>query len=366
MAFRFDRGSLKSPVRLDDGRIKVDAVISRSGVFPYTNPDGSTRLEYRPPSEVFSPVSMNSFELVAITDNHPIEGEVTAHTAQALAKGWTGENVRQDGLLLLASMMISDPAAILSLESGKTATSCGYHMDLDETPGVSPEGVRYDCVQRNIRGNHVALVDAGRAGVMARVRMDSVAEMLETQPKANKMDPELLKALAASATLQVRLDAAEATITELKTDLAASVEIATTAQAERDSQTVRADKAEALRTDGAELSKLVQARAALEKTSLAMINDVEYSAEGKTDLDLRVDALTARESFVFDVEKHDAKYVSVRFDSALLYFEREEDPYRGLVKADPEARTDSKHDERSSYEKMIERNAQSAAPKGKE
>ena len=36
--------------------------------------------------------------------------------------------------------------------------SCGYYCDLDETPGEY-EGQRYDARQRNIRGNHLALVE---------------------------------------------------------------------------------------------------------------------------------------------------------------------------------------------------------------
>lgn len=42
--------------------------------------------------------------------------------------------------------------------------SASYHYDADMTPGTTPEGLPYDGVMRNIKGNHVALVKEGRAG----------------------------------------------------------------------------------------------------------------------------------------------------------------------------------------------------------
>lgn len=42
--------------------------------------------------------------------------------------------------------------------------SCGYHYVPDMTPGTSPEGVRYDGRMTQIVCNHIALVEAGRAG----------------------------------------------------------------------------------------------------------------------------------------------------------------------------------------------------------
>ena len=59
-----------------------------------------------------------------------------------------------------------------AVEAGKHQLSVGYHADLDETPG-SWRGERYDAVQRNIRGNHLAIVDQGRAGPAAAIRIDT-------------------------------------------------------------------------------------------------------------------------------------------------------------------------------------------------
>ena len=42
--------------------------------------------------------------------------------------------------------------------------SCGYHYKPDMSPGTSPEGEKYDGRMTQIVANHIALVEAGRAG----------------------------------------------------------------------------------------------------------------------------------------------------------------------------------------------------------
>jgi 8-oxo-dGTP pyrophosphatase MutT (NUDIX family) len=63
--------------------------------------------------------------------------------------------------------------------------SCGYLYDPDMTPGVF-HGEKYDGVMRNIRGNHVAIVEEGRAGPDVLVA-DSVAE-IQWQMLAEALD----------------------------------------------------------------------------------------------------------------------------------------------------------------------------------
>src|SRR5690606_27126345 len=77
-----------------------------------------------------------------------------------------------------ADMLITHADTIADIDKGKRELSCGYSCDLEHVPGewIDPRtGVahRYDAIQRNIRGNHVAVVSKGRAGPEARVRLDS-------------------------------------------------------------------------------------------------------------------------------------------------------------------------------------------------
>jgi len=115
---------------------------------------------YRPEEEVFSPATMASFEGMPVTDDHPAAPEgVTAENIRYLQKGHA-HNIRRgtgkDEDLLLADLIITDPDLSDRILSGKREISCGYNYTLCEEDG--------NFIQREIRGNHVAVVDAGRAG----------------------------------------------------------------------------------------------------------------------------------------------------------------------------------------------------------
>lgn len=63
-----------------------------------------------------------------------------------------------------APLTVWDGEAIAAIEDGSfRELSCAYRYDPDFRPGRY-EGVEYDFIMRNIRGNHVALVEEGRAG----------------------------------------------------------------------------------------------------------------------------------------------------------------------------------------------------------
>jgi hypothetical protein len=188
MAFRIDLASTLRPAKKTPaGHLRVDAHLTRTGVFLYRNPDGSERHEYRPASEVHDPVSLASFELIPVTNDHP-PVMVNAENAREYTVGATSEGVKADGDHVAARLVIMDAKAVADVEGGKVQISNGYSCDLDETPGVAPDGTHYDAVQRNIRGNHVAIVDVGRAGPTARIRMDAAVMITE-----RAMDPEELK-----------------------------------------------------------------------------------------------------------------------------------------------------------------------------
>ena len=113
---------------------------------------------HRPPEEVFSPETIASFEGMPVTNDHPPDG-VDIGNIRALQKGHA-HNVRrgtgEDSDLLLADLIITDPVLIDLILDGKREISCGYTYELHEENGTY--------IQRKIRGNHVAVVDAGRAG----------------------------------------------------------------------------------------------------------------------------------------------------------------------------------------------------------
>lgn len=165
MAQRFDLAQIKA-TRTDEGYIKDTPVITRTGVFPYRQPDGTVRYELRLPEEVFHADSLNTLTGVPITNGH--HGLVDAKTVKQHSIGVILGNARQDGDNLIADIVIHAPDVV---DAGNKELSCGYECDLEEVAGEW-QGHRYDAIQRNIRHNHLAVVGKGRAG-NARLNLDA-------------------------------------------------------------------------------------------------------------------------------------------------------------------------------------------------
>lgn len=81
---------------------------------------------------------------------------------------------------LVNDLVITNAGAIKGVESREQCElSCAYRYDIDLTPGTF-EGMAYDGMMRNIRFNHVALVEEGRAGPDVMVK-DSAAKLKEAR-----------------------------------------------------------------------------------------------------------------------------------------------------------------------------------------
>lgn len=93
---------------------------------------------------------------------------------------------RWDKPYIDADLTIWDGAAIDAVKDGSfRELSCAYRYDPDFTPGQY-EGIDYDFVMRNIRGNHVALVEEGRAGHDVVVADAAFEEDKHTRDKSGK------------------------------------------------------------------------------------------------------------------------------------------------------------------------------------
>ena len=78
--------------------------------------------------------------------------------------GSTGTDADFDGEYLTNSLVVWRAEDIAGIEAGdKVELSCQYYYRPDMTPG-NFKGLHYDGIMRDIRGNGVALVEAGRAG----------------------------------------------------------------------------------------------------------------------------------------------------------------------------------------------------------
>jgi hypothetical protein len=115
--------------------------------------------------EVFNERTIASFEGKAVTFDHPPDS-VTPDNWKEYAIG-TVQNVRRgtgdQKDLLIADLLITDSAAITYANSNLPELSSGYQAEYEQTePGRA--------IQRNIIGNHVALVRRGRAGSRCAIK----------------------------------------------------------------------------------------------------------------------------------------------------------------------------------------------------
>jgi len=237
MAIRYDRGTLGPVTRTPQGGIRVSAAVARVGVLSYRNADGSERRELRLPEDVFHADSMASLAGAPVTDLHPPE-MVGPANYRTFAAGHVAEgSARQEGDLLLADLVVQDgDVADRILNGERKDVSCGYVCDIEDTPGEY-QGEKYDCIQRNIRQNHVALGPPGwgRSGSSVSLRLDSAGDglppVLEVPTVADIFEridgvdypvgtPPHQAAVsrrdAAFTALQVRADAAESKVKELQ------------------------------------------------------------------------------------------------------------------------------------------------------
>ena len=143
-----------------------DVPLTRTGVFEYTasevpveaSLDGMVKIQ-RDDDEVFAQNTIASFEGKPVTINHP-EGMVTPENWSELAHGVVQNVRRGDGEqadLLLGDILITTEKGIELVKSGLREVSCGYDAQYEQIEKGKGK-------QREIIGNHVALVTKGRAG----------------------------------------------------------------------------------------------------------------------------------------------------------------------------------------------------------
>ncbi|MBO5810412.1 MAG: DUF2213 domain-containing protein [Bacteroidales bacterium] len=150
--------------------------ISKVGVFPYLGRQIDPSLEpdkvymvLRPAEELFNEETLESFNTnpVPLVDDHTMIGE---DYTPAEKKGVDGvvNNIHQEGDALVGDISIYSEAMKDKISKGKKDLSMGYFCTYDLEEG-DYNGQHYDAIQRNIRSNHVALVDRGRCGHDVRV-----------------------------------------------------------------------------------------------------------------------------------------------------------------------------------------------------
>ncbi|UGB46990.1 DUF2213 domain-containing protein [Frateuria edaphi] len=132
--------------------------------------DGLIRVS-RGPEDLFRPETIASFEGKPVTLSHPDEfvgpSNIRQFSVGTMFNVRRGTGIEDD--LMLADLLITDQRAITAVQKdGIEEVSNGYEADYDQAePGRA--------VQRNIIGNHVALVERGRCGPRCAIGDEDMA-----------------------------------------------------------------------------------------------------------------------------------------------------------------------------------------------
>lgn len=368
--------------RTTEGFLKGRAIVTCCGVFAYKRADGTLQRELRLPEEVFAPATLESLKLKPVTLNHPTE-LVTPENADMLQVGSLGDNPSSttqefnysgnrvdfekltDGFNVSIDMIITKKDAIDAVLNGKQGLSMGYTCDIEMAePGSTWCGVEYDYIQRNIKYNHCAIVDTGRAGDNARIqlRVDSADAILENKLASNtnggiemlkkinldgidyEAEESVIKALNAQ---KKRADDAVAELSKFKEDSAKELSVMS---AERDTQKERADKAEEDLAKAKEemmnstkLDEAVNARIELyknaDKAGVEVKNDMK-------DADIKK-AIIAKVFPKANLDGKDENYLNARYDATIeILAEKADSTSRQVLSDNTNIHSDSVDDAR--------------------
>lgn len=296
----FDAVEITGTRTTKDGYVQFDARAARTGIQQYRGAEvGKPELPivrvFRPADEVFSRDAMSSFAFKPMTNDHPAQA-VTRDNWKELSVGIVGGEVARDGDWITVPMALMDKAAIEDVQAGKRELSAGYSCELDWTAGQTEDGQAYDAIQRNIRINHVAVVDAARAGPLARIG-DEATGKDRAMPKQIIVDGLPVEISDQGAAI------VQKTIDKLTADAEAKDKAMAEQKAAHDKAIAAKDeeigklkadlkKAEDAAVKPEDLDKMVADRAAL--VGLVQTIDSDIKVEGVSDADLMKAAVTAK------------------------------------------------------------------------
>ena len=317
---RFDMANITGEItRTPEGYIRAKAIVTRVGVFNYRNADGSPRRELRLPEEVFNADSLETMKMIPVTNTHPTEW-VDSSNVDRLGVGMTGETVEPvDGKFVSCTLTITRKDAIAAIDAGRRQLSLGYSLELDPTPG-NMDGESYDCIQRNIKYNHLALVDKARAGDSASLRLDGYDFLNAEDPEGGKMKQIVINGV----TYNVDDAVADAYAREAGRAVAAE-DKAKTEAARADAAEAKADEAkaeigrvkESQKNVDSEIETRVAARLAVIESAKKVLNADGFKAvESKTDREIRIAVISAKNPG-FNADGKSDEYIVARFDGVV-------------------------------------------------
>ena len=350
---RFDNVAFTA-TKTAEGFIRDTPIVGRTGILVYRNADGSERREYRPPEEAFRADSLASLQGKPITIGH--KAFVTAgNAAQVAPVGSVLSAGRQDGNAIRADIVI------YNLDTKARELSCGYTLDLDETPGTTPEGEHYDAIQRNIVYNHLAIVPQGRSGV-ARLNVDGEQVIDEEEQKEDNKMAEMTKIRLDSGIEYECAPEVKVEIEKMRKDSADAKKEADKLQAKYDALEAELAKEKEGRKADAEKAKANFDEAIKARVELLKVAEAHKvaNADSMTDTEIKTAVIKAVRGDAINLDGKSADYIEAAFDMAKADVKQHEDGMAEQRKAtqtheDKGAQNnDAADDPEVAYAKLIE------------
>lgn len=204
----------------ENGYVRFEGIpLSKAGVFPYLGsqlpaslglvPDQIYQV-YRPESELNNPQTIESFRGKPWYNKHVMTGDQFGVAPEEVGVcGSIGDNVEYRDGSLFANLHLFAKSLKESIKAGLKELSCGFACVYELVSGVAPSGEKYQVIQKEIRGNHLASVPEGRMGADVSVAMDSLTfaiDELNIEPKSDGGNMTLEEILAALKELKPSLE----------------------------------------------------------------------------------------------------------------------------------------------------------------
>ena len=319
--FRFDKAEVRqdSLTTTKEGYLRGTAVVTRTGVFNYLNTDGTMRKELRTKDEVFKQQSLDTMKNIPVTLEHPSEF-VSSKNADQYSVGYTGEQVTHNDSQVLVNFTITNQDAVKAVKNGKRELSLGYEQDL-RLEGGRHDGENFDAVQTNIEYNHLAIVDRGRAGRQARIKLDGygdyAVQVIDNENPLPKVKTMLVKIYGVDHDLPE--DKAKLILAQQKKDADEKADLQKSLSTEK----ARADNAQEQYT---QIKEEEQKRAdeAARKDFISSVTPVlgkEFKFDNLDDKAIKT-AVIQKVHPKANIDGQDDNYINARFDVAMESFDQ--------------------------------------------
>lgn len=313
--FREDLLNIQSKVLFADGArvgafLHDSAHITASGVFPYLDDKGGIRMEWRPPQEVQDSAFLNSLQGIPVTMLHPKNAKDARKAMIGMVKGpGMPESINDSSpdVGIRGEVVVYDADDITG--STVRGLSLGFSCDLIFESGLTPEGVTYDAIQRNLRGDHLAVVPNPRVPT-ARLNLDHDDIGKPKMPQV-RLDNGI--EYEAAAEVIHALTEARRNIDSLQARADSATAEATSAKAKADAAEGALEKA---RNDARD-EAFAAAKARIELEASATTHGVTVKADA-TDTDIRSAVVKAIRGDGFSLEGKSPEYVQVAYDMAIV------------------------------------------------